>query len=284
MFFIAMEKWLDDRTRFAFAAVPCQLSTSMRLPLCAQRMAANYGVGQSVSTWILNTVLAQGASSEALVSHFDLLNRTQVSRRCRPILAALVSKLAPRCLPGPQSLWSTDVNGRRVWEDLRPRDAPSFGDANLDLLVPELITFAPIQLGDDSWKRAFGYLRNSRYDLDVALPAAASAYRLGALLLRASNRALGRDAQRVVTVSLLSPYKGMCSVLQEAALVFIQKLSPRVRGCTDFMQRVQIKVMTCDSVHGDTLDAAVLALPCECYRGRLAANQRRPVLCGWTFP
>ena len=246
-------------------------------------MAANYGVGQSVSTWILRTVLAQGASAEALVSHFDLLNRTQGSRRCRPILAALVSKLAPRCLPGPQSLWSTDVNGRRVWEDLRPRDAPSFGDANLDLLVPELITFAPIQLGDDSWKRAFGYLRNSRYDLDVALPAAASAYRLGALLLRASDHALGCDAQRVVTVSLLSPYTGMCSVLQEAALVFIQKLSPRVRGCTDFMQRVQIKVMTCDSVHGDTLGAAVLAFPCECYRRRLAANHRRPLLCGWTF-
>ena len=81
---------------------------------------------------------------------------------------------------GSTQLWKTSVNGILLWAPLQPRTKSRI-DEYLDYCLPEVIRYDCILPSERG--RTFGYINHSRYDLDVALAAAAVALYLVKLRL-----------------------------------------------------------------------------------------------------
>ena len=118
-------------------------------------------------------------------------------------------------------------------------------------------------------------IHRSRFDLHVALTAAASAFYIGQLLLRARSQYdysgwhVHFDSleeamawrEEVVTVSLVSPYAAMVRVVAVAA-DFVRSHDPHISGIDeDFRDNLQVKHLSGDAIQGGTLEAMVLTLP-----------------------
>ena len=81
------------------------------------------------------------------------------------------------CFAGSQrGYWSTEVNGIALWAPLQPRPVEDKLDGFMDSELPEVICYETAWLRNDQIGQACGRDgKKSKYDLNVALTAAATA-------------------------------------------------------------------------------------------------------------
>ena len=139
MLLISLRERLTSDAVLAVAADSCQTSRRSMSSSCCATINANYGVSNSIVQWILDRLIAEGVTAAQMVESIDLLNRYCRSLRCRQAAAELVTSLAPLCLPGPESLWKTIIDGYKVWLALRERPATKQIDSYLDAIFPEIL-------------------------------------------------------------------------------------------------------------------------------------------------
>ena len=106
-----------------------------------------------------------------------VFNRYKASLRCRPGARDAVNKLTPMCLPAPTDFWNTEVDGQKVWSELRSHSNMSFFDAFMSSSTYGIVSILPTEHA--THVAMSGYHDKSRYEGDVALYAAMAAVTIG---------------------------------------------------------------------------------------------------------
>ena len=120
MLMVSLAKIVDADTRLAIVGDPCQVKSALRTLKCTSSLHVACGLGLSAVSWILDLLLSEKPTPADFVARVDLLNRYKASHRCRPLACQAVNTLAPMCLPGAVDFWQAEVDGQKIWADLRP--------------------------------------------------------------------------------------------------------------------------------------------------------------------
>ena len=134
--------------------------------------------------WFMTAMIDSAAPATTLVQHVDFINRYKASDRCPQAVAALVSRLAPCCLPGPSPLWRTEVDGKPLWPPLQARTSGTSIAKFLDSCPPQVVMYQVLEIPLADRDISVGTIGSSRFDLNIALMAAATAIALGVLELQ----------------------------------------------------------------------------------------------------
>ena len=193
--------------------------------------------------------MASDMTPEVSVDSIQLMNRSFPSGRCLSKTAQFVSTLAPLCLPKPIEFWQQEVGGKAVWADLQSRRARTSLIAFQDDSLPEVICYHVLSLSQKESVVAQRKLGHSKYDLNLALMAAAAALGLSVLIRRIRTNfdsARWQDffetveqAQKwkdeEITVHIIAIYKAMDPVCSEEAK-FLQSLRGARTGTAEIVE------------------------------------------------
>ena len=136
---------VDSETRLCIVGDPCQVKALLKTLRCTSSLHASCGISVSVVDWILDVLLAENMAPSEFVSRVDLFNRHRSSQRCPRLASRAVSVLAPLCLPGPESMWASVVDGEKVWADLWPRSSLSPIGSYLDARTWEVVQVSALR-------------------------------------------------------------------------------------------------------------------------------------------
>ena len=100
LFLLKLAPFINDSTVLALLGDPAQTTVSWKmLPSSERWLASNHDVDCTIMHWLLYRIERENPDLRTIVDKVDLLNRDLPSSRCLPPTAALVSSLAPLCLP-----------------------------------------------------------------------------------------------------------------------------------------------------------------------------------------
>lgn len=290
MFLLALQPYLSDGTVFACAADPCQTTITLPQTVCTHDLECNYGAFKTPVRWMLEMLVEQKVTGEGKLEAIHFANRDKRSARVTEQCAALVSKLAPLCLPGPASHWNERIFGLPVWSDLLPRPMVPI-DEHVRWYLPEVVVYDTWYLPHPEKVKMTGVIGSSSYNLNVALHAVCASIVMGNMYMQAQSRydvqtwwprhfmsldeatAWQRKDVRVVT---LSPSRAMLPMLK-AALRFLELHRTRLLAgdeavfpmdvssdVSEFIAtKFTIEFTTVDSFQGDSCELVVGALPDE---------------------
>jgi hypothetical protein len=181
------------------------------------------------------------------------------------------------CLPGAVDFWQAEVDGEKIWADLRPNISLTPLEAYLSTKIDEVVSILPMQgaPGLTADLSMCGYHGKSRYDGDWALFAALAALVIGSEQLRLrrsydlatwSSHFYSEEAaitwmHSLVRVTIVSAYTAMVDLTRKA-VCFLQDMNPtaeHVRGAAG--DQFEVDCVSADAVQGETLEYMVLALP-----------------------
>ena len=266
---IAIMDYIDQHTRFGFAGDPCQNTNHASLPTNIQKILQNTNGSAPLMKWVMDMIIEASPLPEKFVQCVHLLNREGPSLRCPGRVAEFVSVLAPLCLPGKQEFWSRPVEDKPVWAGLGCRiSSDDKICVLLDTHMPQIVTYAPLQLSDDNTKKAKDAIGKSEYNLNIALMASAAAIRIGLYEISLRNGDTGvavefEDQQQhfawtdaTVSIQCIAIYQSMTFVMQ-VCVKFLICLSTKMT--TQQKAKLLIAFSTADKMQGSTKDTTVLA-------------------------
>ena len=292
MFIASLQRWIDTKTKLAFVGDPTQLGMDMKLLPATETILA--GTTCSTMEWLMNQILDSGATPEDLEARINFLNRTTNSKRLREAAAALVTELAPACLPGKKDFWMKKVHGQALWADLQPRVSQSSIDTYMDSGLSEIYVYHLMQTMDsatDPKNEISGYVGSSKYNLNVALSAAAAALCLAILELRLRRDTKGLCKEhfssieemenwrnKKVKVQILAPYKGMLHFTKRAVdfLFGIPKETETAgQPISNLIDIIVVDHTSVDASQGNTYQISVLASPGDNEWTKFSADKLR---------